>query len=98
MRTSKWAVVLVIMALVAVACGDSGGGSDTTAEGGTDTTGASSEFQLREDAEGNQVEIPQTDEMQDTSAYVTEAPWTIGYADASLSNSARVFVNNFTEW
>ncbi len=106
MRTSKWAVVLVIMALVAVACGDSGGGSDTTAEGGTDTTaeggsdttGASSEFQLREDAEGNPVEIPQTDEMQDTSAYVTEAPWTIGYADASLSNSARVFVNNFTEW
>ena len=98
MRTSKWGVVLVIMALVAVACGDSGGGSDTTAEGGTDTTGASSEFQLREDAEGNQVEIPQTDEMQDTSAYVTEAPWTIGYADASLSNSARVFVNNFTEW
>ena len=98
MRTSKRAVVLVIMALVAVACGDSGGGSDTTAEGGTDTTGASSEFQLRDDAEGNQVEIPQTDEMQDTSAYVTEAPWTIGYADASLSNSARVFVNNFTEW
>jgi ribose transport system substrate-binding protein len=98
MRTSKWGVVLVIMALVAVACGDSGGGSDTTGEGGTDTTGASSEFQLREDAEGNQVEIPQTDEMQDTSAYVTEAPWTIGYADASLSNSARVFVNNFTEW
>ena len=98
MRTSKWGVILVIMALVAVACGDSGGGSDTTAEGGTDTTGASSEFQLREDAEGNQVEIPQTEEMQDTSAYVTEAPWTIGYADASLSNSARVFVNNFTEW
>jgi ribose transport system substrate-binding protein len=98
MRTSKWGVVLVTMALVTVACGDSGGGSDTTAEGGTDTTGASSEFQLREDAEGNQVEIPQTDEMQDTSAYVTEAPWTIGYADASLSNSARVFVNNFTEW
>ncbi|MGH3668528.1 MAG: substrate-binding domain-containing protein [Acidimicrobiia bacterium] len=98
MRASKWGVVLIIMALVAVACGDSGGGSDTTAEGGTDTTGASSEFQLREDAEGNQVEIPQTDEMQDTSAYVTEAPWTIGYADASLSNSARVFVNNFTEW
>ena len=98
MRTSKWAVVLVIMALVAVACGDSGGGSDTTTEGGSDTTAAASEFQLREDAEGNQVEIPQTDEMQDTSAYVTDAPWTIGYADASLSNSARVFVNNFTEW
>ena len=104
MKASKWAVVLVIMALVAVACGDSGGGSDTTGGGsdttggGSDTTGGGSEFQLREDAEGNQVEIPQTDEMQDTSAYVTEAPWTIGYADASLSNSARVFVNNFTEW
>ena len=105
MKTSKWAVVLVIMALVAVACGDggggadtTGGGSDTTAAGGADTTEASSEFQLREDADGNQVEIPQTDEMQDTSAYVIEPPWTIGYADASLSNSARVFVNNFTEW
>jgi ribose transport system substrate-binding protein len=98
MRTSKWAVVLVIMALVAVACGDGGGGSDTTTEGGSDTTAAGSEFQLREDADGNQVEVPQTDEMQDTSQYVTEAPWTIGYADASLSNSARVFVNNFTEW
>jgi len=105
MKASKWAVILVIMALVAVACGDSGGGSDTTGGGsdtteggGSDTTGGGSEFQLREDADGNQVEIPQTDEMQDTSAYVTEAPWTIGYADASLSNSARVFVNNFTEW
>ena len=98
MRTSKWAVALVIMALVAVACGDGGGGSDTTTEGGSDTTAAGSEFQLREDADGNQVEVPQTDEMQDTSQYVTEAPWTIGYADASLSNSARVFVNNFTEW
>ncbi len=74
------------------------GGPDTTAAGGSDTTAASSDFQLREDADGNQVEIPQTDEMQDTSAYVTEAPWTIGYSDASLSNSARVFVNNFTEW
>jgi ribose transport system substrate-binding protein len=105
MKTSKWAVLLVIMAMVVMACGDSGGGSDTTeggsdttATGGSDTTAASSDFQLREDAEGNQVEIPQTEEMQDTSAYVTEAPWTIGYSDASLSNSARVFVNNFTEW
>jgi ribose transport system substrate-binding protein len=99
MRSSRWAVLLVIMALVAWACGDGGGGSDTTTEGGSDTTAAGgSELQLRQDAEGNQVEIPQTDEMQDTSAYVTEAPWIIGYADASLSNSARVFVNNFTEW
>ena len=40
----------------------------------------------------------ETDEMQDTAQYVTEPPWVIGYSDASLSNSARVFVNNFTEW
>jgi ribose transport system substrate-binding protein len=99
MRTSKWAVLLSALALVALACGDDGGGGATTTAGdGSGTTGAGSDFQLRQDADGNQVEIPQTDEMQDTSQYQTEPPWTIGYSDASLSNSARVFVNNFTEW
>ena len=36
--------------------------------------------------------------MQDTSQYATEPPWTIGYADASLTNSARVFINQFAMW
>jgi ribose transport system substrate-binding protein len=98
MRASKYVVLVAVMALVAFACGGDGGGATTTAGEGSDTTSASTDFQLRQDADGNQVEVPQTDEMQDTSSYVTEAPWVIGYADASLSNSARVFVNNFTEW
>ncbi len=87
-------LLMVVMALLIVACGDEGS-SDTTSTGDTTgTTGAGgSEFQPREG-----VEIPQTDDMQDTSQYVTEPPWTIGYADASLSNSARVFVNQFTNW
>jgi ribose transport system substrate-binding protein len=98
MRASKYVVLVAVMALVAFACGGDGGGATTTAGEGSDTTSGSTDFQLRQDADGNQVEVPQTDEMQDTSSYVTEAPWVIGYADASLSNSARVFVNNFTEW
>jgi ribose transport system substrate-binding protein len=72
--------------LIGTACGD--GGDDGTGDGGEPT-----EFQIREG-----VEIPQTDEMSDTSEYVTDAPWTIGYSDASLSNSARVFVWQFTQW
>jgi ribose transport system substrate-binding protein len=84
-----WAGVVVI-AMISTACGDGGGGATTTSGGDTGTTGGS-DFEMR-------VEIPQTDEMVDTSEYQTEPPWTIGYADASLSNSARVFVNNFAEW
>jgi len=91
MKRSKWIALLAATTILAVACGDGGSEATTTAEGGSDTTGASSGFEMR-------VEIPQTDEMQDTSQFQTEPPWTIGYADASLSNSARVFVNNFTEW
>lgn len=88
-------LLLVVLVLVVAACGDDGS-SDTT--GGSDGTtgstgGGSSEFQPREG-----VEIPQTDDMQDTSQYKKDPPWTIGYADASLSNSARVFVNQFTSW
>jgi ribose transport system substrate-binding protein len=84
-------VLLAVLALVALACGDDGGEATTTAGGGSDTTEASSDFEMR-------VEVPQTDDMQDTAQYQTDPPWVIGYSDASLSNSARVFVNQFTSW
>lgn len=84
-------ILTLTVALVVAACGGGDGDTSTTEGGETGSTTASSGFEMR-------VEIPQTDEMQDTSEYVTDPEWTIGYADASLSNSARVFVNNFAEW
>ena len=84
-------VLVLVMSLITAACGGGGEGESTTTENGSNGTEAPTDFELR-------VEVPQTDDMQDTSEYVTEPPWTIGYADASLSNSARVFVDNFTQW
>jgi len=88
------------MALVAAACGDGEGeGASTSAgeepattagEPGT-TTGEAGEFQMR-------VEIPQTEDMVETAEYQTDPPWVIGYSDASLTNSARVFINQFALW
>lgn len=89
-RIPALALVLVI-SLITAACGSGGEGDSTTTENGSGGTEAPSDGEIR-------VEIPQTDDMQDTSEYVTEPPWTIGYADASLSNSARVFVDNFSQW
>ncbi len=95
---SPWRRVTLLLAALAVilaACdGGSGGGTTTTA--GTNTTaaeggGEGTDFVPR-------VEIPQTDEMQDTSQYAKEPPWTVGYSDASQSNSARVFAWQFTQF
>lgn len=91
MKRSRSVPFLAIMALVVLACGDDGGGATTTAGGGAETTAAGSDFAMR-------VEVPQTDDMQDTAQFKKDPPWLIGYADASLSNSARVFVNGFTSW
>ena len=69
-----------------------GGASDTTsagaaketiAGGASDTTAGGSAFEMR-------VEVPQTDEMQDTAQYVTEPPWVIGYSDASIRLGPRL--------
>jgi len=101
-------VLVTTMALVATACADGEGeGATTTAgeepattageqptttggETGT-TAGEGGEFQMR-------VEIPQTEDMVDTAEYQTDLPWVIGYSDASLTNSARVFINQFALW
>lgn len=44
------------------------------------------------------IEVPTTDSMVDASDFKKDSPWTIGYSDASLSNSARVTINQFTQW
>jgi ribose transport system substrate-binding protein len=85
--TRRVAPVAIAVALVAAACGgeaaDSGGSGSGTEE--------ASAFEMR-------VEVPQTDDMVDTAEYRKDPPWTIGYSDASLSNSARVFTNQFALW
>ncbi len=53
--------------------------------GGSSSGGGSGNVQLK-------VKVPQTSDMVDTSKYKKSTPWTVGYADASLSNSARVFI------
>jgi ribose transport system substrate-binding protein len=68
-----------------------GGGSTGGSTGGTGGASGSSSFTSR-------IEIPQTDDMVDTAQYKKDPPWTIGYSDASLSNSARVFIWQFTQW
>lgn len=89
------AALTAAAALLLAACGSGATTDDTSSDDtSSDATGGSgeaSEFEMR-------VEIPQTDEMVDTSEYQTDPPWVIGYSDASLSNSARVFTNQFALW
>lgn len=59
--------------------------------GGSDDKGSDEAFKTR-------IEVPQTDKMVDSAKYKKDGPWTIGYADASLSNSARVGIWQFTRW
>jgi ribose transport system substrate-binding protein len=43
------------------------------------------------------IDVPTTGKMVDTSKYKKGPPWTLGYSDASLSNSARVFMWQFIQ-
>jgi ribose transport system substrate-binding protein len=88
---SRLPVVAVVLAMLGAACGGAADETTTTADGSTGTTEGASSFEMR-------VEIPQTEEMVDTAEYRTDPPWTIGYSDASFTNSARVFINQFALW
>ncbi len=84
------------LAIAVSACGatSSGGSSSSGSTGGGE--GASSggeETVSNSDGSGEKplTEVPTEGEMVETSNYKTEAPWTIGYADSSMSNSWRVF-------
>jgi len=44
------------------------------------------------------VKVPQTGTMVSMSQYKKDPPWTIGYADSSMSNSWRVFAWQYMQW
>ena len=87
---SGLAIMSTSLGAVLAACSNSDDNGGSTGTTGSSATGSSS-FTSR-------VEIPTTDDMIDTAKYKKDPPWTIGYADASLSNSARVFIWQFTQW
>lgn len=82
-------LALLLAALALAACG-----ATSDDEGSGDSTTAAAEA---DGGEGGTAAKPITTvptsapDMVDTSEYKTEPPWTLGYADASLSNSWRVF-------
>lgn len=90
-RTVVALLAFAALALVITACGatsDSTTGSGESGSSGSEevvkgTTPASAEKPL--------TTVPEEGEMVETSKYKTEPPWTIGYADSSMSNSWRVF-------
>ena len=83
------ALAFGLLALAISACGATSDSSSSSSGGGAAETTASGTEPVS--SEKVLTEVPEEGEMVDTSQYTTEAPWTIGYADASLSNSWRVF-------
>lgn len=80
------ALAVGVLSLALVACGatDDDGGSESTGGGETSAPQQSSVEPL--------TTVPTSGgEMVDTAEFKTDEPWTIGYSDASLSNSWRVF-------
>jgi ribose transport system substrate-binding protein len=88
---SRLPLVAIVLAMLIAACGGAADETTATADGSAGTTEGASSFEMR-------VEVPETDDMVDTAEYQTDPPWTIGYSDASFSNSARVFINQFALW
>lgn len=92
-RRARLSILLLVTALIAAACGSSGdAGETTTTPQGDTTTSAAGGLKAEE------LGIPTTDSMVDTSQYQKEPPWTIGYADASLSNTWRVFAWQYMQY
>ena len=82
------AAVAGLLAVVALsACGATSSSSSSSSSEASTASGEGSTSSVKPITE-----VPtEGSEMVDTSKYKTEPPWTIGYADASLSNSWRVF-------
>jgi ribose transport system substrate-binding protein len=85
-RTVTIALSLALAALLAACGSDSGGGSGGSGSGGSSGLTAES------------LGIPQTGDMVDTAKWKKSGPWTIGYADASMSNSWRVFAWQYLQY
>ena len=74
-------IACVTAGLAAVGCGASSDSDDSTSGGSSNASTVSAE----------ELGIPTEGEMVDTKKWKKDGPWTIGYADASQSNSWRVF-------
>lgn len=74
----------VVAGFAAVGCGASSDSGDTDTGGGSGSSGGST-------LSAEELGIPTEGEMVDTKKWKKDGPWTIGYADASQSNSWRVF-------
>jgi ribose transport system substrate-binding protein len=85
-------LAMVALAVVLSACGATSGGSSDTTEGGSEGgSEAVADETASASAEKPLTTVPEEGEMVETTNYKAEPPWTIGYADSSLSNSWRVF-------
>lgn len=97
-RTS-WRTLTALLAFAALAvaisaCGaTSSGGSSSGSTGGSEGSGGETVSSSGSGGSGEKplTEVPTEGEMVETSDFKAEPPWTIGYADSSMSNSWRVF-------
>lgn len=87
------AAITGLLAIVALsACGATSDSSSSSSSEASTSAGESSSGESSGGGAEPITEVPtEGTEMVDTEKYETEPPWTIGYADASLSNSWRVF-------
>jgi ribose transport system substrate-binding protein len=91
MRLLGLAMALAAM-VIFVACGSSDDGGDDTSAAETTAAETTTADSGAESGAEPLVEVPtEGDEMVDTEKWKKDPPWTIGYSDASLSNSWRVF-------
>jgi len=82
------------LALVITACGATGDNSSSSSSGGSSSAEGGEEVvkgTTTASATKPLTTVPTEGDMVETGNYKTEPPWTIGYADSSMSNSWRVF-------
>jgi ribose transport system substrate-binding protein len=94
---TRWRTLTALLAFAGLAvlisaCGATSGGSSSSSEGGGEASpGGETVSNSGGSGEKPLTEVPTEGEMVETGDYKAEPPWTIGYADSSMSNSWRVF-------
>ena len=89
MRTlSSRRLVVLVCAVAALGAAGCGATSDDDSGGSSESKGVTAKS----------LGIPTQGEMVDTTKWKKDGPWTIGYADASQSNSWRVFAWQYMQY
>lgn len=83
----------MVAACVAAGFAAAGCGATSDGGGGGDGGSAGTEWVTAE-----QFDIPTSGDLVNTSRWRKEGPWTVGYADASQSNSWRVFAWQYMQY